>query len=152
MYPPFFNPFFDFSSNLEETKTVLADRFLTEEETRFFFERLHEYNRRYFAGFQFWFISFLERVIRMENFNFYSYSPLSYWWENQWLGKRSNKISKRLGDQGVASFFTMVDNFISVDKDITEEERSQLLEISQVCKIKAKKNWSHVANFPGGIL
>lgn len=152
MYPPFFNPFQVFASNLEETKTVLADRFLTEEETQFFFSKVREYNQKYFANFQYLFIDFLERVIRMENFNFYSYSPLSYWWENQWLGGRSRKLSKKLGDQSLNSFFTMIDNFISEDKELKDDEQKQLHEISQVCKIKAKKNWSHVANFPGGIL
>ena len=77
MYPPFFNPFFNFSNNLEETKTVLKDRFLTEEETNFFFEKLREYNQKYFVNMQYWFVNFLERVVRMENFNFYSYSPLT---------------------------------------------------------------------------
>ena len=151
MYPPFFNPFFNFSSNLEETKTVLKDRFLTEEETDFFFVKLREYNQKYFANMQYWFINFLERVVRMENFNFYSYSPLTYWWENQWMSSKS-KLSKRLGDEGFASFFIMVEDFISEDKDITQEERSQLQEIAQVCKIKVKKSWSHVTNLPGGIL
>lgn len=151
MYPSFFNPFFNFSNNLEETKTVLKDRFLTEEETNFFFEKLREYNQKYFANMQYWFVNFLERVVRMENFNFYSYSPLTYWWENQWIGSK-HKLSKRLGDEGFNAFFIMVEDFIAEDEELSQEERSQLQEIAQVCKIKAMKNWSHVTSMPRGIL
>ena len=151
MYPSFFNPFFNFSNTLEETKTVLKDRFLTEEETNFFFEKLREYNQKYFANMQYWFVNFLERVVRMENFNFYSYSPLTYWWENQWIGSKQ-KLSKRLGDEGFNAFFIMVEDFIAEDEELSQEERSQLQEIAQVCKIKAMKNWSHVTSMPRGIL
>ena len=46
----------------------------------------------------------------------------------------------------------MVEDFIAEDEELSQEERSQLQEIAQVCKIKAMKNWSHVTSMPRGIL